>query len=659
MSRKKQHPKQPTEKREINSPHTGLLSVRLGGVEKHSTDPVLLSRADHQERFQHWYRLACCSLLAIACVVAYRGTLSCPLLFDDIPAIRDNPTIRHLNQLGSLLLPRQSLEQVSGVTGRPLINLSLAIDYAFSGLNPRGYHGTNIAIHAAAALALFGIIWRTLERIGITDLNRSKPGPVALAFAATLLWAVHPLQTESVTCVIQRTESLMGLCFLLTLYSFVRYADAARGRRLWGFLAFFFCLLGMASKEVMVVAPIVVMLFDRVYISKSLKEAWERHGRLHVALASTWLLLAFLVLYYGGRRGTAAGFGQGVSSWSYLMTQCRAIILYLRLSVWPHPLVVDYGTALVNDPREVWPQASIIVMLLAGIGFALVARPYLGFLGAWFFLILAPSSSIVPLVAQTIAEHRMYLPLAAIVVLVVTALARCLGLWAVPVCAALAAVCLGLTLQRNRVYQSALQVWSDTVANVPDNERAHNNLGFELENVPGRLDDAVAQIQEALRLRPNFAEAHLNMGNAWFKLPGRVSEAIREYKVAVRLKPNLATAHFDLANAYLYVPGRVSDAISEYEKAINLDPSNAAVHSNFAHALEDVPGRTNDAIAQYHEALRLDPDLAEAHFSLAIVLLKLPGGQDEARKHLEEGLRISPNDATARRILESIQAPIR
>jgi len=602
------------------------------------------------------YRLVAAALIALAIVLAYVGTLHAPMFFDDIPAIRDNPTIRHWGDWRSLLLPAPSLAQISGVTARPLINLSLAANYAVGGLDPVGYHVVNIAIHLAAALALFGILGRVLARPEFPPSISEGSQPVRLAFAMALLWAVHPLQTESVTCIVQRTESLMGLCLLLTVYAFVRYAAGGACAGSWGAAAFLFCLLGMAAKEVMVVAPILVVLLDRVYFSPSWKESWARHGRLHLALASTWILLAFLVAHYGGRRGTAAGFGQGVDPWSYLLTQCRAIILYLRLSVWPHPLIVDYGMQLVRHPQEVWLQGVILVALLVGAGFCLARRPYLGFLGAWFFLVLAPSSSVVPLVAQTIAEHRMYLPLAAVCCAAVLLLHRYLGRQALAVSVALAAILGVVTWQRNAAYGSVVGLWADTVARVPTNERAHNNLGFELESMPGRLDEAVAHIQEAIRLRPEFAEAHLNMGNAWFQLPGHVHEAILEYQEAVRLKPGLAAAHFDLANAWMRVPGRNSDAIREFERALELDPGNAGIHCNFANALERVPGRLNDAIGQFYAALNLDPKLAEAHFGLGAALLTLPGREDEARRQFEAGLRLSPDDQTARQILESLKA---
>ena len=592
-------------------------------------------------------RFAFCAVLAIVAIVAYSRTLYVPLFFDDFPAIRDNPTIRHLADLGAVLSPPSSMVSASGVTGRPLINLSLAINYALGGLNPIGYHAFNVLIHVAATLALFGVLWRTFERAGTDGRMDRLTDPTAAAFAAALLWTVHPLLTESVTCIIQRTESLMGLCYLLTLYSFIRYAGATKGRRTWACVAILCSLLGMATKEVMVTAPVVVLLYDRALVSGSLMEAWRRHGRLHLALAATWLLLAFLVLHAGGSRGSAAGFGFGVSSWDYLLTQCRAIVLYLRLSLWPRHLVVDYGTGLVTSLSQIWSQALFLLALMASVCWAMIARPALGFLGAWFFLILAPSSSVVPLGAQTIAEHRMYLPLASVIVAVTIVVSRGFGRAAVPCCIAFATGLFVATWNRNEIYRSELALWSDTVERQPENERAHNNLGLVLEKVPGRLDDAIAQYREALLLNPNYAEAHENLGNALAKLPGRLKDAIAQCEEAIRLKPEVALTHLDLGSALAQFPGRLDDAIAQFHEALLLQPDNAEAHNNLGSALLNVPGRQDDAIAQFQEALRLKPDYAEAHYNLGNAVLRVHGRMNDAAAHYEQALRLKPNYAEA------------
>ena len=323
-------------------------------------------------------------------------------------AIVENPTIRQLWPLSKALCPPNHGEPV---TGRPLLNLSLAVNYAISKLDVWSYHATNLAIHLLGSLLLFGILRRTF----LLPAMRERWGAAAtpLAFVIALFWAIHPLQTESVTYISQRAESLVGLFYLLTLYCFIRGVDSARadGSGIRG--AALACLLGMASKEVMVSAPLIVLLYDRTFLAGSFREAWRRRGRFYVALAGTWLLLGWLVISAGGRGGTA-GFGVGISWWAYLCTQFGAIVHYLRLCVWPHPLLLDYGTGTAHGVWEILPYAIVLGLLGAATVAALWRWPKVGFLGAWFFAILAPTSSVVPVATQTVAEHRMYLPLAAV-----------------------------------------------------------------------------------------------------------------------------------------------------------------------------------------------------------------------------------------------------
>jgi hypothetical protein len=174
-----------------------------------------------------------------------------------------------------------------------------------------------------------------------------------LALAVALLWTLHPLQTEAVTYVIQRVESLMGLCYLLTLYCLIRSVDSPRPA-LWQGCMVTACLLGMATKEVMATAPLLGLLYDRTFLAGSFREAWQRRRWWYVGLAATWLPLACLVAGTGGNRGGTSGFNVGVAPWAYWLTQFQAVAHYLKLSVWPHPLVFEYGTFWVR-PVEALP----------------------------------------------------------------------------------------------------------------------------------------------------------------------------------------------------------------------------------------------------------------------------------------------------------------
>lgn len=590
-------------------------------------------------------------LLGFVTLFAYCNSFTGPLIFDDKPAIVENPTIRRLWALSEVLSPPAI---GSGVTGRPVINLSLAINYAISGTDPWSYHAGNLAIHLAAGLALFGLVRRTLQTSGRSE--RLQRDAVMFGAAVAAIWLLHPLQTESVTSIIQRTESLMGLFYLLTFYAFIRGVQSTRSVG-WFALSIVSCLLGMGSKEVMVSAPLLVLLYDRTFVAGSFRAAWRQRWRYYLGLAATWLLLAWLVLKSGGSRGEAAGFGLGVTSWTYALTQCKAIALYLKLALWPQPLVFDYGTDIVRDLAAVWGRAVLVCALVAGTLVALWRRPALGFLGAAFFAILAPSSSIVPLVSQTIAEHRMYLPLAAVLALLVIAAGARFGRLAAYIAAAIALVFTVLTLQRNRDYRSETVIWADTVAKLPDNPRARVNLAEILIN-SGQPAEALVHAAEAVRLRPGYPEAQTNLGIALAQT-GRVAEALAPCRAAVELNPGYARGHSNLG-IVLALLGQFPESIAHCEEALRLapdSPDQVPLRNNLAGAFLK-SDRLPEAIAQYHAVLQLAPSLVETRFQLGVALA-MNGDFIEAARQFEAVLQVKPDHLQARRALEATREMMR
>jgi tetratricopeptide (TPR) repeat protein len=582
------------------------------------------------------------AVLAAAVLAAYGNSFRVPFVFDDGQAIQDNPSIRRLWDLRGLFSPPPD----STVGGRPVANVTLAINYAVSGTDVWSYHALNLLILFLGALALFGITRRTLLMPGLRA--RFGRDAVPVAFATALLWSLHPLQTEAVTYVVQRVESLAGLFYLLTLYCFIRSTEAQRPLP-WQACAVVACLLGMGAKETMVTAPLLVLLYDRTFVAGSFRGAWSQRPGLYLGLAATWLPLPFLVAATGWSRAGTAGFNGSVSPLSYWLTQVGAVARYLRLCVWPSPLVFDYGPFLVRGPSEVVPSALAVGLLALATLAALRRSPALGFLGAWFFAILAPTL-LVPVATQTLAEHRMYLPLAPVILLLVLGIRSLGGAGGWRFLVPLAALGLGLgflTSRRNDDYRSELALWTDTVAKRPGNERAQNNLGFLLAKIPGRLDEAIAHYDEALRLKPDFVQAHSNLGGALVEIPGRRDEAIAQYEDALRLDPAFAQAHFNLACVLEKVPGRGDEALAQYREAVRLDPGFVAAHFNLGCLLEKVPGRLDDAVAQYQEAVRLKPDFAEARYNLGCALEKIPGRMDEAIAQYRETLRLQPGHAEA------------
>jgi tetratricopeptide (TPR) repeat protein len=594
--------------------------------------------------------------IALVLFALYWPAVDAPLVYDDSNSITHNPSIARLWPLwgdtsapGPLNPPRDT-----SVSGRPLVNLSLALNHRWGQLRPLGYHLTNLAIHILSAWLILAIVRRTLRLPhfhGQFDASAD-----ALAWAAALLWAVHPLATEAVQYVTQRTELLMGFCYLATLYGSLRYwaAEIDAQRRLWLAVTVTACSAGMACKEVMVTAPLVVLLFDRAFVSGSLRSALTRSWPLYLGLALSWIPLAAMNL--SAPRSLTAGFHTDVPAYMWWFTQAKVIWLYLKLAAWPWPLVIHYDLPLVESWQAAapWLAATGIVGLLT---FALLARnTAAGFLLACVPLILAPTL-VVPITTEVAAERRMYLPLAALVTLMVVGgyalTQRVRGTAsrqndrrtsphsAVLVASAFAVIVLliyaGLTTRRLRVYRDEISLWQDTLQHAPHSIPVRMNLGLALVNA-GRPQEAIEQYQTVLELEPEKAATHRNNLAYALIAAGRTADAIAQYEQALRDDPESAEAHNNLAFALLNVQ-RPRESVEHYREVVKRKPDYAGGHLGLGMALTAV-GTPQEAVREFEEAMRLQPDSVAAHSRLAETYAAL-GRQAAALESAQRALALA------------------
>ncbi len=419
------------------------------------------------------------------------------------------------------------------------------------------------------------------------------------------------------------------------------------------------CALGMATKEVTVTAPLVVLLYDRTFLAGSFEEAWRRRWKLYLALAATWGIVAALLISTGFHAGTTGFVVKKFTCWRYLLTQAGVIVHYLRLVFWPTGLCLDYGWPPAQTVGEIVLPGMLVVSLLGLTVWALVKRPAWGFLGACFFMILALTSSFVPL-NDAAFEHRMYLSLAAVVAGVV------IGGWLVgqrlvergtirplawqatssaAVIFAGAALAI-LTFQRNADYHSEISIWRDTEAKAPGNARAYYCLGIALNN-RGRIDEAIAQYEKSIELDPGFPEIETSLGVALAN-HGQLAEAIAHFRKALEISPVYPMAH-NYLGTILASRGRLDEAMAHYRKALEVKPDYAEAHNNLGNALAG-RGQFDEAIAEYRKVLELDPNNAKAHGNLGVALAGR-GQLDEAIAEYRDALKINPNDANAHGIL--------
>jgi protein O-mannosyl-transferase len=542
--------------------------------------------------------------LAAGVAAAFHNTFTAPFHLDDEVNLLGNDSIKQLWPLWAVLFPPPDVFSA----GRPLLNLSFALNYSVTGMSLVGFHVVNLAIHGAAALTLYGIIRRTLQGIGGHDTLGDRALWLALITAA--LWAIHPVQTNSVTYLSQRAESLMGLFYLLTLYGFIR--SVGQVRSWWGVMSVVSCFAGAATKEVIATAPLLVFLYDRTFIAGSFVNAWRQRWRLHLGLMSSWVLLATLMLTTR-LEARGVGFSFDYSWFGYALIECSALFRYLALSFWPFPLVFDYGPDVpVPSATAAAPYVLFVAIALAAALLLVRRSPKIAFPVCWFFVILLPTSSVIPAAGQPIAENRVYLPLAGVMiglVLIAEKAGRRGGSIAMATVVFAFAM---LTISRNRMFQTDLGLWEDTLRKAPGNSRAHQYYGSALVQA-GRIDDALREFEISARIRPlHFTFGKL--GFAYFQ-KGRLEDAREALERAVRLKPDYADHRANLGTVYFQL-NRWQDALDQFKQAVAQAPRNVFARTNLATVLGRM-GRYQEAITEFEYVSRLDANNAEAIRSLA------------------------------------------
>jgi tetratricopeptide (TPR) repeat protein len=613
-----------------------------------SASPTRLDPADaksEDETFWFAYGLFATFVLAGTVWAVYGRALDAPFICDDFPTIVESESIRQLWPLwGDVEHPGPlNAARNQPTCGRPLVNFTFALNYHFGQLNPRGYRLINIAIHTFNALLVAAIARRTLRLSCFKGRFDGVAGPLALA--AALLWAAHPLVTETIVYVTQRTELMVAFFYMATIYGSLSFweADRSTTKIAWLILAVLACWAGMASKEVMASAPIMVLLFDRTFVSGSLERAWHRSPLLYVGLFASWIIL--LLLNYSGPRSASVGFHLGVSATDYWFTQAQILLMYLKLAIWPWPLSIHYDPIYLKTFGEAWMYVLPVAGLAAGTLYLLWRRTAVGYAGAFVFAILTPTM-LVPIVTEVAAEKRMYLPLATLAVLVVAGgydlLCRVTkgrsALALVGGASFLLALAGGVvSAHRLTAFRDELKIWLDVVENNPRAAAtAQYNVGtIFLER--GNPQAAIDYFQRALKIEANYAKAEFNLGTA-LSAVGRHDEAIAHYRRAIEIQPDYILAHNRLGHVSLQA-GRPEDAVAHFQTALRLAPNDAGAHHALAAALAQT-GRFEDAVRHFEAAISLQPEMVQAHANLMAAYAKLGRSSDAARA-AEQALKLA------------------
>ena len=630
--------------------------------------------------------LIAAGLIIALALIAYSNTLYSPFHFDDEPNITENLQVQRSSpgEWGLFLTPGQ-LKSLRAFTV-----FTFALNYYVGGLDPFGYHVTNLLIHILTGLCLYGFLWLTLRLPSFRGAYASIAFPVSLL--SSLLFIVHPIQIQAVTYIVQRHSSLATLCFLSSMTCYVR-ARLSSGARRWGWSAgsLLSGILALYSKENTLVLPVFIGLYEFLFFQKGKLKA-GRKTLVAVLLGLGLFLLIALILWGNLLYGVFVKYyGFTGSPWSHrLLTQCRVFLFYISLLIYPHPsrLCIDhdfsYSLSLFHPPSTL-PAFLFVLGLLAFALWRIRKNPLVSYFILWFYGNLLLESIIA---IDMVFEHRLYRSAVSAFLLFSLLITRGLervrqrhpefslagrGYVHEMIVAFLLVLPLTIfTIQRNEVWKTTIGIWEDALRTSPTNPRAYINLGVLLER-ENRYPEALQNYQRAIQMGPHLFAAQWNLGHLYRKM-GRYEEAIGPLKKAIQTNPlprDASKAYHDLGLVYKQLQrypeaieaekkasqlqpgvveplaslgllhaelGQVEEAIEFYKKALSLDPKNTEVSNNLSLLYHDLQ-RPQEAIQVQKGAVRANPGDAEAHNQLGIAYRK-SGQIDEAVKAYGEALRL-------------------
>jgi len=639
---------------------------------KNTISPTSLSKNWASQLAEHalWLR----TILVVAVVAAYLTSLGGTFVLDDLWLIVENDNFDNVPN---------ALKAMSRFQSRSTTQLSFAVNAALLGKSSFVLLLGNVLIHVVSVVTLFELVRGSIDWWN----QRHKPSFNAnlTAFLAALLWGVHPLGTMAVTYIVQRHESLMAMFYLLTLYGLLR-GHLAKVSWPWYVGSILCCWLGMGAKEIMVTVPLVAVLYDRCILSPSWRELLAKRAWVFALflLPAGVLFTKSLSIFQAGTSQHSAVLGahETASSWLYLWTQAGVLVHYLRLSIWPDYLVFDYDWPVANSEGEYLLPAIFILGLLVLSFWLVVKRPAIGFVALTFFFILAPTSSIVPII-DVAFEHRMYLPLACLCVLAAMGLSYVVQLWGsqqtteskfqvLLLIGLTMAVLLGIrTVYRNLDYHSQFALWSTTVEARPMNLRANHNLAHVLrreERLPEAeliLLQSIAYCEEhgyeSFPLHGDLAEVYVYVGQF-----DKAYERFQMAFAAASSPPGNASAYnTKLRNrklaetrtsygALLDLIQRPAEAAQQFDLAIELRPDVAQWYVMAGHAYRK-SGNTEMALARWQHALKLSPGQEDVARDYSMLLVEA-GRYQQAHEQLLASVETHPDDLALQFQLARLEA---
>jgi protein O-mannosyl-transferase len=607
--------------------------------------------------------------VGISVFIVYSNIYNAPFTFDDNSNIVNNKAIRELSNYFSL---------EKFLKPRAIVDFTFSINYKYGKLDVFGYHFVNVLIHVLNGIVVYFLVITILKQLSSKSSLAGPPVsdppdiPIkTIALLSSLLFVVHPIQTQAVTYTVQRYASMAAMFYMASVLFYLKariFQQKVKSREhgakskiretilnyklLSAHTLSAFCgMLAFLSKQNTASLPGAILLVEYLLIDRTW-QAWKKKAPLFLLIFGLWILFALYITgFFGsgfeGRRLFEDVSGmtketENISRWQYLCTQFNALVIYIRLLFFPVNQNLDYMYPFKSGFFDSYtPFAFLFLICIASLGiWQIKKRPVISLAILWFFVTLSVESSIIP-ISDALFEHRLYLPMFGFAILVPYAshsffskkknLILMLNLSVI--------VTFGIsTYLRNFVWQDVETLWSDVISKVPDNFRAYNSLGNIFAR-KGSSDEAIDHYKHALRIKPDFEGAHNNLGLVLFQ-KGRVDEAIKHYREALRQKPGYADAHNNIGIAFFH-KGQTDKALNHFLEALRIDPEYEKSHNNMGIAFFK-EGQTEEAVDHFLEALRIKPDFEEAHNNIGVAL-KEQGRLDDAIEHYQEAIRIKPD----------------
>ena len=550
-------------------------------------------------------------LLVGIVLIAYGSVWSFEFVnIDDDLYLTDYPQIQRGLSWDNALWAMTAME---AAFWHPLTWLSHMLDTQLFGLNPAGHHLTNLLLHIANVLLLFAVLQKMTGSVWCS------------AWVATL-FALHPLNAESVAWVSQRKTVLSTLFWLLTLLAYVGYVKKPDWKRYLGMMGIF--VLGLMAKPMLVTLPCVLLLLDYWplgRLGKDPKEFWERLPRLAAEKLPLFIPVAVasvVAIQAQAQMGS-------ISSWQSLPLGIRvpnavlASALYLKKMVWPTDLAVFYphpGNALAAWPVAL--AALVLVGLSVGVWWQGRRSPYLVVGWLWYLGTLFPVSGLIQVGGHAMADRYAYVPLMGLFIILVwgaAELAQTLHLpktWLLGGSLCVVIVLMGAVRLQVSYWRNSFTLFQHALESTQDNHMAHSNLGIAFLD-KNDLDEAMDHFYKALEIKPTHAGVHTNLSIA-LRRKGMLDMALEHSIRSVQINPALAEAHNNLGIAF-FQKGRVEEALQEFRQALKLKPDYTTCFYNLGVVLEG-EDRIEEAAQSFRQALRLDPEHAQAKQRLTLLL---------------------------------------